>query len=465
MWADVGRFGSCLLAIPLIIRVRVTLAGIKVPGKLRACSGAAIALALRPRNASTARRSDVFRLRQVRSREAAVNARDSLRPLRVAQVTPVYPPHRGGMGQVALEYAAGLTHRGHIVQVFTPEYANPRPIGPEVTRLTSPFRVGNAAFVPSLAWRLRGYDVVHLHYPFFGGAEPVLLRKALHPEQALIVSYVMDASAPGLRGAIFRAHQRFVLPRVLAHADRVLVSSLDYAEASALRTCPGELDRVEVHPFGVDATRFRPGSDTLLRTSIGIPLNATVLLFVAALDPPHHFKGLRELFDALATVDSPWYLAVVGDGSSRAEFERIAAAKGLAARVHFAGDVSDEDLPRYYRMADLHVLPSTSAAEAFGLVCLEAAASGIPTIASALPGVRTVVLDGETGVHVMPRNITSLADGIRRLLHHPELRRRLGHAARRRAETQFAWHVRVAELETTYFETRGVTITDRQVAI
>ena len=75
----------------------------------------------------------------------------------------------------------------------------------------------------------------------------------------------------------------------------------------------------------------------------------------------------------------------------------LARARGLAARVHFAGGVADESLPRYYRLADIHLLPSTARAEAFGLVGLEAAASGVPTIASSLPGVRTIVVTTRPG--------------------------------------------------------------------
>ena len=120
--------------------------------------------------------------------------------------------------------------------------------------------------------------------------------------------------------------------------------------------------------------------------SLGIAPEEPMVLFVGALDPAHHFKGFPVLVDALqGLTGSGWRLVVVGDGSLRASFEILAATHGLAGRVHFAGDVADESLPRYYRLADIHVLPSTARAEAFGLVVLEAAASGAPTIASSLP--------------------------------------------------------------------------------
>jgi rhamnosyl/mannosyltransferase len=295
--------------------------------------------------------------------------------------------------------------------------------------------------------------------------EPLLLRRLLRPRQALIVSYHMDAVAGGIRGAIFDAHQRVVLPRVLAEADCVIVSSLDYAHASAIATRLPNLPRVEVHPYGVDLSRFRPGSEPMLRAALGAEANTPLLLFVAALDPAHHFKGFPVLIDALRELrHATWRLVVVGDGPSRSQHVELVRAAGLRERVQFAGDVSDEELPRYYRAADVHLFPSTAAAEAFGLVCLEAAASATPTIASALPGVRRVVLDGETGLHVPPRDAAHLSTAIRRMLDNPDLRARLGAAARTRAETEFDWNTRVAELEACYFSLIGAPDVAARVA-
>lgn len=362
------------------------------------------------------------------------------------------------MGRIAHEYAVRLRERGHDVRVFTARHPALADVPDYVNTLTSPIRVGNAAFIPSLAWRLHRFDVVHLHYPFFGGVEPLLLRRLLRPRQALVVSYHMDAVGRGVRGALFAAHERVVLPHVLAHADCVIVSSLDYAQASAIaRRLPG-LRHVEVHPYGVDLDRFRPGREPALRSALGLDGETPLLVFVSALDPAHHFKGFPVLVDALRQLThARWRLAVVGDGPWRSRYADLAGAAGLAERVHFAGDVSDADLPRYYRAADVHLFPSTAAAEAFGLVCLEAAASAVPTVASALPGVRRVVLDRETGLHVRPNDCGDLAVAIQRLLERPDLRAQLGTAARARAAAEFDWNIRVAQLEETYFAVNAPT--------
>ena len=94
------------------------------------------------------------------------------------------------------------------------------------------------------------------------------------------MSYHFDATAGGLKGRMFAAHQRLVLPRILVRADRVLVSSSDYASHSALASIAGVLPGVEVHPYGVDLVRFRPGDGSAIRNALGIAPSEAVLLFV-----------------------------------------------------------------------------------------------------------------------------------------------------------------------------------------
>jgi glycosyltransferase involved in cell wall biosynthesis len=355
------------------------------------------------------------------------------------------------MGHVAYEYTERLRRLGHAVHVFTPEVDRAPDDPPYVHRLPVLLRIGNAALTASVYRRLNGFDVVHLHYPFFGGAEWVLVRRSIEGTPRLVLSFHMDATAKWIKGAILHAYRQLVFPRILARADRVLVSSFDYAKTSAVATVTGVLERVEVHPFGVDFDRFHPGPEPELRSSLHISDDATVIVFVGSLDRAHHFKGLPVLFAALAELsESPWHLVVVGSGSCRLTLQELADSCGIAAHVQFVGDVSQEDLPRYYRVANVHVLPSTDRIEAFGLVTLEASASGIPSVVSALPGVRTLVVAGETGIHVSPGDVRELRDALQRLIRQPEQCARLGAAARARAKAEFAWEPLIDRLSRTY---------------
>jgi len=366
-------------------------------------------------------------------------------------VVCTYPPYRGGMGRVAHEYTERLRQRDYDVHVFTPRYQRVTDDPKYVHRIPSPLHVGNAGVVPSLLRRLSGFDIVHLHYPFFGGAEPTIVGKALRSNQKLVITYHHDPVVQGIRNAIYEAHRRLLFPWLVSRADTILVSSREYAESSDLRNVARALDRVEVMPFGIDLGRFHPGKEPGLRARMAWRDDVPVFLFVGGLDQAHHFKGLPVMLEALAGLGPyPWRCVVVGDGALRATFEANAKESAFDERIAFVGNVSDEELSRYYRMADIHCFPSTERAEAFGIVALEAAASGIPCIASDLPGVRGVVLNGETGLLVPPGDPQELRKAMLLLLEQVDLRMRLGEAARRRAEAEFAWDPLMSRLEHVY---------------
>lgn len=323
------------------------------------------------------------------------------------------------MGSVAFEYTERLRALGHEVEVFTPAW-----------------KIGNAGFLsPKQLRRLNTFDVVHLHYPFYGGAEQV----ALTCRRPIVVTYHMDARSKGIKDFVFRWHRLLIQPFILLRAKKILVSSLDYAASSALRRFQHSTRLVEL-PFGVDIRRFHPvatGEETALRAQLRIPADAPVLLFVGGLDTAHAFKGVPILLQSFLLLSPSFsaHLVIVGDGDLRAGFEAAASSD----RVHFAGSRSPEELPTFYRLANIHLFPSTSTAEAFGLVALEAAASGIPTIASDLPGVRTVVKHGETGSVTSPGDVTALTQAINQLLKDEVFCGKLGANARKRVVEEYDW--------------------------
>src|SRR3989339_483194 len=280
--------------------------------------------------------------------------------LTIAQVVCTYPPYHGGMGRVAFEYTERLRARGHNVHVFTSRSEEVSDDPKYIHRIPSLLHVGNAGVMPSLFHRLKGFDLVHLHYPFFGGAEPTIIRKALRDDQGLVMTYHMDATAGGIRGAIFEMHRRMLLPWLVGRVDRILASSKDYIETSAIAQLEGALDRVEIHPFGIDLDRFYPADESELKAKLSISASVPVLLFVGGLDKAHHFKGVGVLLEALKDLtNQSWHALIIGDGDLRSMYEQLCHDWNLSSRVTFLGSISDQELPRYYRMADVHVFPST----------------------------------------------------------------------------------------------------------
>ena len=370
----------------------------------------------------------------------------SHRRLRVAHVSATFPPYHGGTGNVAYHNARELARLGHEVHVFTAARAGydaagwDDPGGFAVHRLSALFRFGNAPFLPGLA-RLGPFDLVHLHYPFYFGAETLLASSWLSG-QRFILTYHQDVLFSGPLRYPEKLHHRLVARHILRRATRVIATSWDYARASRIRELLVEReDAVDVLPNGVDAVRFHPSVDgAACRARSGLSPMDRVITFVGGLDRAHHFKGVPVLLDALARLPDPDIkLLIVGDGDLRPGFRRRAAELGLADRVTFCGRVSDDDLPGHYAAGDVSVLPSTTMGEAFGIVLLEAMATGRPVVASRLPGVRTVAVDGMTGLLAEPGTADDLASKLRTLLDDPPLRARMGEAGRWLVEQQYAW--------------------------
>jgi phosphatidylinositol alpha-1,6-mannosyltransferase len=150
-------------------------------------------------------------------------------------------------------------------------------------------------------------------------------------------------------------------------------------------------------------------------------------------------KGQRQLISVwpeirAAVPDAE--LWIVGAGEGRSEFEALARSNGVADCVIFTGHVSDSELAAIYRSADVFAMPSRG--EGFGLVFAEAMSFGLPCIASHADAGSEVVVDGETGLHADPDDTAGLVRALVALLSDTELRRRMGEAGRRRADSLFA---------------------------
>jgi glycosyltransferase involved in cell wall biosynthesis len=150
-------------------------------------------------------------------------------------------------------------------------------------------------------------------------------------------------------------------------------------------------EKISVVPGGVDLDRFRPADDrAALRRKLGLPEKRIVLFTLRNLEPR---MGLSELLDAMKIVlreTKNVHLVIGGEGPLKQALARQAETAGLASYVTFTGFIKESDLPDYYRMADLFILP-TRDLEGFGLVTLEAMASGTPVLGTPVGGTREIL--------------------------------------------------------------------------
>jgi glycosyltransferase involved in cell wall biosynthesis len=360
--------------------------------------------------------------------------------MKVLQISPVAPPQRSGMANAAGEIYKATKEAVELSSTDGAEVELVAPFGGStILGLKHKYvpGAGFLAFTPALVALCKKYDLIHLHYPCYGNAMMVSLARMFGNKKPLIVSYHMDTVGRGLRRPVFWLHAKFLAPPFLRQADVIAVASRDYAEHSLLAKYPELMAKVVEIPFGVDTDRFSPSSlsPRAAEAKRGEGRVRGSVLFVAALDEQHYFKGLHVLLEAMAKVPDA-KLTVVGDGNLKNKYLKKAKELAISDRVVFAGRVSDEELPKYYQDADLFCSASLDRSEAYGIVLMEAAASGLPAVATNIPGVRTVVEDGETGFLVPPDDAGALAEALRDLLNDPELLAKMGAAARAFALTR-----------------------------
>lgn len=372
--------------------------------------------------------------------------------MRILQVTPFYAPHRGGVESHVRALNREFLRQGHDVEVLTSRDDRREPVretieGVRVVRAPTWGVVLNTPVDPGVARALRASDadIVHIHYP------PPLTsyfayRGLRGRGRPTVLTYHCDLYLPGFAGRLTTGlYERLFLPPTLDAADRIVVHTQSYGRTSrSLRN-----RRLAIIPSSVDVQRFRPEVDgSAVRTALGFD-GSRVIAFTGRLVP---HKGVDLILRALAALPSDVRLLVIGSGPRLPALRALADRLGLADRVVFRSDVTDEELPAYLRAADLFVFPSQNRLEGFGLVIAEAMAAGLPAVVADMPGVRELITPGVEGVLTEPMIVEDLAAKVRTLLDDPDARRRMGAAARRRAEERYALPVVVGQLLRLYQE-------------
>lgn len=350
----------------------------------------------------------------------------------------------GGIERHVRDLATGLVGRAEVEVLASSGSSQAHSFLDEGARVHLVREVARPAGVP--IWRGarrvigRGFDLFHLHSPNPTG-ELTLTRS--RSDRPLVVTHHADVyRAPWATAAYLP-----LLRRTLQRADRIVVSTLAFAQRSKMVApiLDSDPQRVEVIPFGVDVERFAPGETSRSRSLRAAWGGGPSVLFVGRL---RRYKGLLDLIRAVAGSDMT--LVVAGDGPGRDEVLR-AAGESLGRRFVWLGAVDDEMLPDVYRAADVFCLPSSSGAETFGMSTIEAHASGSPAVTTAVgTGTSVVNLDGVTGVVVPPADPTSLRDALVQLLGDDAMRRGMGIAARQRVEREFSRDVMLDRVHDLY---------------
>ncbi len=366
----------------------------------------------------------------------------------------------GGMNVYVREVASQLGERGVLVDIFTrrldPSLPVVTSIGPSV-RLVQ-VDAGPAAlvekedlpaFVEPFAAAVEAfrdgegvtYDLIHSHYWLSAAAGDALAGWWDVPHAAMF--HTLGDVKLRARASERESEVRLETERHLVHALDRVVAATEHERRLLRQIYRVPPSTVAVIPLGVDLDQFSPidaGARAAVRRRLEMPEDERVILAIGRIEP---LKGLDVLIQSLSAMSDRERVGLYiigGDERARPELDRleaIARAFGVEEHVHFLGARPHEDLPDYYRAADVVAVPSFY--ESFGRVAGEAMASGVPVVASRVGGLASTVVDGRTGYLIAWRCPEPFAEKFDLLFANEELRLALGGAARRRMEESYSW--------------------------
>lgn len=371
-------------------------------------------------------------------------------------LTQDFPPDRGGIARVYAELCTRIPR----VEVSTVAGNDACIDNLPIHRMSFPFRGAHrpANILRWTRWagdhvRTHGISLLHVGNIRPAGYVAAMLRRQLGIPYIVYVhgKDLLKERRKGTNRWIVRAGTR----EILGNAAAIVANSTATAQLACdilsglgrSNACP----RVHVVHPGADPSRFKPDTDGAAAWRRQVAGEGPLLLSVARLVQR---KGIDTVIEALPTIlasHPTTTYAVVGTGPDLARLEALARTTGVTDHVRFVGDIEDDQLPACYAAADLFLLPTREIpledeVEGFGIAYVEAAASGVPSIACGTGGVADAVRDGVTGLLVPPDSPASVADAAIRLLSDPVLRTRLGAQARAAVERDLNWDRAAAEV-------------------
>jgi phosphatidylinositol alpha-mannosyltransferase len=369
--------------------------------------------------------------------------------MKIGLVSPYDFATAGGVNDHVRHLAVELQKLGHETRIFGP--SSRADVGVDAARF---YRIGTPIAIPvnasvariTLSFHLADrvaaivaderFDVLHFHEPLMPALPMTMLRISTTANVGTFHAFA--------RSNVGYYYGRPLLQPYLEHLHRAIAVS-EPARDFVTRYFPDYPMRVI--PNGIDVTVYKPGLPPIRH----LRDDNVNILFVGRLEKR---KGLGDLLRAYRAVSGrlpQTRLIIVGDGPLRGRVESYISRHHLH-NVILAGFVPDTVKPRYYGSADIFCAPATGA-ESFGIVLLEALASGLPVVATEIPGYMSVLEPGRDSITVPPKNWRELAASLVILARDAELRRRLGDYALTKAR-RYSWPYVASEVVEVYQEAR-----------
>lgn len=364
--------------------------------------------------------------------------------MKIVQVVAYYPPHIGGMENCVKEISERLAEKGHEVEVYTSDigckkHKRSPTNNPSVHYLIS-WEFAHTAIIPYLFFQLLKVPrdlIIHVH-----------VAQAIIPEIVFLISKIKkipyithihaDVGPSGKLGFLLPFYKKVFLKRILNSASKIIVPTMDYVYLIGKKYSIPKTKICRI-PNGVNLKYFRNVSTELH--------NPVRLLSVGRLSKPKNIPLLIESFK-LITVNSQKKveLHIVGEGEERKRISDLIKKEGLENKIFLHGSLLGKDLYDIYSYSDIFIL--TSECESFGLVLIEAMASGLPVVVSNITSVKNIITNNVTGL-VVNQTPEDFAQAVEKLLDNPGLRIKIIRNGLKEVK-KFDWNKIVRKFENIY---------------
>lgn len=391
--------------------------------------------------------------------------------MRICQIVPRFPfkenfdgkeiihYHIGGVERHVYEISKILKDKGHSITVLTTQSPNKHDKYHEIDNLdVRRIHYGISLYNSSipfglLRFELNDYDLIHAHTPTPMIADLACLKNC--KKVPFILTYHNDINKDGYMGKLVSyIYNRTLGEFLLKNSDSIITTSRSYIDTSKIKKFS---PKIRIIPNGIDPRKFNKSVNIndikIIKMRHDIPLESKMVLYVGALE---EYKGIKYLLDAFKKIldneNIDIYLFIIGSGTLLNILKEMSETMKISDRVIFPGYVSDYELPYYYSACDFLVLPSISEKEGFGIVQLEAMASGKPVISTNMPGVKEVDREQLASICIPRKDSYSLSKAMIKLIKNEKMCVRLGINGMKLVEEKYSWEKIVNDIEKLYYE-------------
>ncbi|MBU4300797.1 glycosyltransferase family 4 protein [archaeon] len=377
--------------------------------------------------------------------------------MNVLIICPYFYPEGGGLENYAYNISKGLVKKGFKVTVLcsTKEGKDKDEVinGVRVIRQKPNFIVSNTPIKLNLyatisdLLKKEKFDLVNAHtpVPYYADMACMAANKRKIP---FYLTYHNDNTHPNFFVNFLCNVYNYTFNKMLLNNSTKIITPSPYCfnESKFLLK---HKEKLSLIPPGVDLDKFYPGKSYLVHERFKIPKKSKIVMFVGQMGRFHKHKGVDILIKAFKNVAEKIpsaYLVLVGKGDMVEEYRNLSKELGIADKVIFTGFVSDEELPEYYRSADVVALTPTTVQEGFGMTLIEAMACGKPVIGTKIGGIKYIIKDGETGFLVGINDAMMLELSMIKILLNEKLTEKMGVNGYKNTVKKYMWSGSIATM-------------------